>query len=808
MFRSYCKTAFRSLTKHKSFSFINIAGLTLGLAASMLIALFVWDEHQYDRFVPGGEDVYRIYDEVTNNQGTENVSVTPPTFAGVLQQAFPTVLATTRVLDQPEHKVLVEADGKQLYEQSGYFVDSTFLSVFPLPFVMGSSAKALDDPSSIVVSREMADRFFGDENPIGRKMLIDKQPVQVRGVFEKNAKFHLQFDYLRPLSAAQIPAEPMQSWQWQQFYTYVSVRKGTDMQALQAGFGHLIEERAYPKIKIQGFTYLPRFQALRDIHLHSASFKFDQAQRGNITYVNALLIIAVFILAIACFNFINLSTAKSLRRAKEVGVRKTIGAGKRQLILQFIGETVLLALISTILAVLLTGLVLPWLNHFTDKAMSLSLLASPATVGLVLLSPFVVGTLAGFYPAIVLSGFDPVKVLKAGVLQGGAPGRIQWLRQGLVVVQFSMSILLIICAVIVFRQVAFLHHKDLGFSKEQIMFFPIRGDSLSKNSDAFKNELLQTPGISSVSIGYGFPGDAVAGDQVIIPRHGQNVTQSATQLAVDYDYINTLQLTLVAGRDFSKEMGTDKDHAWIINETAVKSFGFGTPEKALGQPLYWHPWDGNNPDSLKVGRVIGVVKDFNYKSLYDKIEPAVLQIYPLAAWKVAIKMKTTGISTTIDQVKHIWSQFAPDYPIDYTFLDQNFAQMYLAEDKLESLLWIFTGIAIFIGCLGLFGLATYTAETRRKEVGIRKILGASTKGIALLLSKDFISPVALSLLVASPIGWYFMNQWLQGFAYRVSLAWWMFLIAGLTSIVIAWITVGYQAIRAARANPVKNLRME
>jgi len=805
---NYVKTAFRPLVKHKGFSGINIAGLTLGLTAAMLIALFVWDELQYDKFIPGSEQVYRVYNAVTNNEGIENLSVTPPQFATTLQKEFPAVQQVTRVMETAEYKMLFEGGGKQLYEQSGYFVDSTFFAVFPLSFVYGSSTRALNDINSIVLSRDMANRFFGAEDPVGQKMLIDKKTVQVTGVFEKNPKFHLQFNFLRPLSAAEIPTDRMQSWQWQQFITYIRLKKGADINLLQANFQNLVKERAYPTTKPKGYTYLPFLQPLRDIHLHSASFKFEKAQRGNITYVNALIIIAVFILLIACFNFVNLSTAKSIRRAKEVGVRKAIGAGRQQLILQFIGETLLLASISTILAIFLSALFLPWLNHFANKNIPLSLLTHPVTIILFLLLTLVVGVLAGFYPSIVLSAFDPVKVLKTGAPRGGGPGRIPWLRQGLVVVQFTLSVLLIICAIIVFRQVDYLHHKDLGFNKEQIMFFPMRGDGLSKNQEAFKSELLQSPDISAVSIGYGFPGDAVAGDEIILRRNGRQVTQSVTQLTVDFDYIRTLQLKLVAGRDFSKEMGTDKDHAWIINETAVRELGFGTPQQALGQTLSWHPWDGNNPDSLKTGIVIGVVKDFHYKSLYDKIEPAVLQIYPQAAWKVAVRVKTAGIGAAVDRVRTIWNKFAPDYPIEYKFLDENFEEMYLSEDRLLSLLWIFTGIAIFVACLGLFGLAAYTAETRRKEVGMRKILGASAKGVVLLLSKDFISPVIISLLIASPIGWYFMSHWLQDFAYRVPLTAWVFLLAGFFALLIALLTVGYQAARAAMANPIQSLRTE
>ncbi len=808
MFRNYFKTALRSLSRRRSFSIINISGLTLGLTAALLIALFVWDEYQYDRSIPGSDRIYRIYTKTTNDHGTDDLAVSPPVFAGLLRKEFPAAEEVTRVLETSELKRLFEAGGKHLYEVNGMYVDSTFFRVFPLKFDYGTAANSLDKPASIVVSRVMAARYFGDANPVGQKMLIDKKPVEVTGVFEKDPKFHLSFDYLRPMSSTGIPDDRMQSWGWQQFFTYVKVRQGTDIRPMEGGFTRIIQQRAWPDTKTHGFTYLPYFQPLLDIHLHSAEFKFDAAERGNITYVNALIVIAGFILLIACFNFINLSTALSVRRAREVGVRKAIGAARAQLIGQFIGETLLLTLLSVVLAGVLTTLLLPALNQFSNKTIPAALLLHPAAVGGIVALLLVVALSAGFYPALVLSGFDPVKVLKSGAVQSGTPGRTPWLRHGLVVVQFSLSILLILSAIVVFRQVSYLHNKDLGFNKEEILFFPMHGDALAKSTDAFKTDLEKLPGVSSVSIGYGFPGDAVAGDEIIVNRGGQQVTQSVTQLTVDFDYIRTLQLQMIAGRDFSRAMGTDQDHAWIINETAVRELGFGTPQKALGQTLSWHPWDGNNPDSLKIGKIIGVVKDFNYKSLYDKVEPAVLQIYPPAAWKVAVKLSTNNMASTLSQITGVWNRFVPDYPLEYKFMDQNFAQLYESEDKLQTLLWVFTGIAIFIGCLGLFGLAAYTGETRRKEIGIRKVLGASSEGVLVLLSKDFIRPVVLSLLIASPVTALIMGRWLQGFAYRVAISWWMFVLAGAVAIVIALLTVGYQTVRAARVNPVKSLRAE
>ncbi len=808
MFKNFFKTALRNITRHKGFSFINVAGLTLGLIACILIGLFVWDEHQYDKFLPEGDQVYRVYEEYTNHDGTQTLAVTAPMYATTLQQDFPEVEKTARVLMLPETKTLFEAGNKKLYEESGYYVDSTFFEVFSLSLKYGTSKKALDGTASIVLSKEMAQRFFGNNNPVGKQILMDKVPYQVKAVFEKNQKFHLQFDYLVPMAAAQIPAERMQKWGWHQFYTYVKIKKGTNITALQTKFQSDIQQKSKAFRDNAASSDKPFFQSLKDIHLYSADFKFDAAQRGNITYVNALTIIAIFVLLIACFNFINLATAKSLQRAKEVGVRKSVGAGRRQLMFQFIGETILLSCISVVIAVVLSIFLLPWLNNFTGKQISLLMFINPVVLLLFIVLIFIVGIIAGFYPALVLSGFKPVKVLKGTISSDEKPGKIPWIRHGLVITQFALSVLLIISALIVFNQTNYLHNKDLGFDKDQIMFFPMRGDNMFKNADAFKNDLQQIAGVSSVSIGYGFPGDAVAGDDIIVPRNGENVSQSATQLMVDYDYIKTLGLKIIAGRDFSKAMSSDKDHAWIINETAVKSLGFGSPQNALGKDLAWHPWGATNPDSLKTGKIIGVVKDFNYKSLYDKVETTVLQIFPDAAWKVAVKMKSADLSNTINSVKNVWNKFSPEYPLEYKFLDENFTQMYNTEDKLKSLLFIFTAIAIFVGCLGLFGLAAYTAERRKKEVGIRKVLGASTQGVVLLLSKDFIKLVIISLLIASPVAWYFMNKWLQDFAYRIHISWWIFIITAILALSIAFITVSFQAIKAALANPVKSLRTD
>jgi len=808
MLNNFLLVAWRNITRHKGFAAINILGLSVGLAVCILIGLFVWDENQYDKTIPNNERIYRIYTERTGDEGTQTLAVTPPTFATTLQKDYPGIEQTTRLLMQAPYKRLFEAGDKKLYEEHGLIADSTFFDVFQLPFRYGSREKALDAATDMVLSEEMARRLFGNINPVGKQLLMDKGLYRITGVFIKDPKFHLQFDYVAPIAGVGLPPERMKLWSWHQFFTYVRLKPIANPIPLQAKFQTEIAkiERSLPG----PHTGLdkPFLQPLKKIHLYSADFKFDNARRGNITYVKALTLIAVFILVIAGFNFVNLATARSLQRAKEVGVRKTIGAGKQQLMFQFIGETILLAAISTLIALGLTAATLKALNTFTGKQIPYAILIHPVTLACLLALIFLVGVLAGFYPALMLTRFKPVNVLKGNTAAGERPGKAPWLRKALIVVQFSLSVLLIISALIVFQQVSYLHNKDLGFSKEQILFFPMRGEKMFKSPETFKNELLQSPGVSSVSIGYGYPGDAVAGDEIIVNHNGRRETKSATQLTVDYDYIKTLNVTLVAGRDFSKAIAGDKDHAWIINETAVKELGFQTAEKALGQTLEWHPWGAQNPDSLKTGRIIGVVKDFNYKSLYDKVQTAVIQIFPDAAFKVAAKLRSGNLSATLAQINTAWNKFSPEFPLEYRFLDQSFGEMYTAEDKLNTLLWTFTGLAIFVGCMGLFGLAAYTAERRKKEVGIRKVLGAGTSSVVFLLSKDFIRLVIIALVIASPVAWYCMNGWLRGFAYRIDIGWPVFAATAVAVIGIAFITVGYQGLKAALTNPVKSLRSE
>jgi putative ABC transport system permease protein len=809
MFRNYFKTAIRNLWRYKGFSFINILSLTIGIIGCLVIALFVWDEKKYDKFLPDAENIYRVYEQRNDNNVISYAAISPPSFATFLKHEYPEVSTTTRIL-MSNDKFLIENGDKKSYEEKGWIVDSNFFQVFPVKFLKGDVNTALNDPNSLVISEDIAKRYFGKEDPIGKTVKVNKSDVAVSAVFAKLPEhFHLQFQYLMPMSAAGLPVERMQKWTWHQFYTYARLKPGANVQQLQNKFQAYIKKDIFPTFTQVGSTFLPFFQPLRDIHLKSSDFVYDNAVRGNETYVKALSIIALFVLIIACFNFINLATARSFRRAKEIGVRKVVGADRKQLIIQFIGETILLSVFSMSFATIATFFIIPWVNQFTEKSIHFNPFTDPLLALIIVATGIVIGILAGIYPALVLSGFQPIKVLKNMKLVGS--GGASWLRHALVVIQFALSVLLIVSTIIVYRQTKYLNNKDLGFNKEQVVYFQLRDslDSNPKTLETFKSELRTNPNIVAVTSGYGLPGDQYAGDGITLPTKDGEKEYPSNVFIGDHDYVKTLGLRIIAGRDFSKEMSTDIKEAFIINETAVKEWGFGSPEKAIGQPIYWHEWSPTDTTQpVKKGKVIGVVQDFHYKNLHEKVSASVIQLYPQVVYKVAAKLKTADIKNTLAFINQKWSQFVPAYPLDYKFMDETYGQMYKSEEKLSDLLWIFTIMAIFIGCMGLFALTAFSAEKRTKEIGIRKVLGANVFNIMGLLSKNFLLLVLIASLIAIPVAWWTMNNWLKDFPYRVNISLWIFGIAIIAALLIALITVSFQSIKAATANPVKSLRTE
>lgn len=805
MFKAYLKIAFRNFRREWKFTLINLFGLTIGLSTCLLIVLFINTEQSFDKFIPGGENIYRVYNQIPRQGELRNTAGTPPMFATALQNDIPGVEKTLRLM-KIQSRDLFEAGEKKMYEENGIASDPSFFEFFPLPMLYGSPAHLLDEPSSIVLSEEMSQRYFGSANPVGKTIVYDKRPFTVKGVFKTQPLFHLEPGFVITLESAGIPKERFEWWQWLQFNTYVRLKPYTDASVTETAFQSLVKQKAQFPQGSAAIAYVPRLQPLHKVHLYSSDFEFDLLNvKGNILYVRALGIISVFILLIACFNFINLTTAKSLKRAKEVGIRKTVGATRGQLIAQMVTETLILFFIAALLSVIISLLLIPTLGKFTEREISLELFRKPLAWLLLPAFAAITGALTSLYPATVLSSFKPVSIFKRDFSFSGKRFRLQ---PALVVLQFTFSALLIISSIVVIKQVNFLHAKDLGFAKEQLLFFPMRGDNMFQHYKTFKEELGNCTCVNAVSIGYGFPGDMVAGDEITIAGNGVQQTLPVTQLMVDHDYIRTLGLQLVCGRDFSKSVSSDKTEAFIINETAVKEFGYGTPQNAIGKPLQWRKWVAGPGDSVKKGYVIGVVKDFNYKHLYEKIEPAVLQIYPPAYWKVAVKINTAGAAEAIRETEAVWNKFAPGFPLEYSFLDENFSKMYKSEDKLKALLTIATLIAIGIACFGLLGLATHLAEIKTREIGIRKVLGSGIAQLVFYLSRNFLKLVLIALLIASPVAWYFMQQWLQNFAYKIQLSAWMFAIAALLAVTIAFITISFQVVKAAMANPVKSLRTE
>lgn len=807
MFLNYLKSAVRSFVRYKGFALINIASLAIGIIGCLLIGLFVADELSYDRKVPDGDRIYRLYEEWKQVNNTVLGAPVPPMYGTYLKDVYPDVESVGRMI-MLNDEYLVESGEIKNYEARGFFVDTTFLELFKFRFTEGNAESSLQAPDRVVLSKEMARRYFGNTSAVGKTLIIDKTNYTVDGVFDElPVRFHLDFSYLMSLSSMGLPADRMKQWTWHQFYTYVKFKPGTDAEKVEKDFRDYVRKEIVPLDESDGSEFMPKFQPLYDIHLKSADFTYDNAIRGNITYVKALTVIALFVLFTACFNFINLATARSFKRSREIGVRKVIGARRKQLIQQFISETVLLSLIAVIIGIVATVLLLPELNEFTGKSIVFNPFSNFIQGILILITGGIIGLIAGLYPAFVLSSFRPVKVLKgARVTDKGLSSA--WLRKALVVLQFAISVLLIISTMIVYRQTIFFTNTDLGFDKEQVISFQTRGDAGDK-VESLKNEIRQLPGVVSVTSGYGLPGDAYAGEVIIVPGENGEVKYPSNLFIGDHDYIKTLGMNLIAGRDFSREMGTDETEAFIINETAVKNFGFKTPQEALGRPLNWREWapvDSLNP--VKKGRVIGVVADFHYKSLHEKVTSSVIQLYPQVTYKVAAKLKEGSIQETLKQITALWNEYSPGYPFDYDFMEDSYGKMYTSEQKLSTLLWIFAITALVIGCMGLFALAALSAEERTREIGIRKVLGAGSFQIISLLSKNFLKLVIIAAVIAMPVAWFAMDRWLQNFPYRINIEWWVFLLALFLSVAIALITITMQTMRVAMMKPVMAIRTE
>ena len=808
MLKNHFKVAFRNLLRYKFTSFINLFGLTVGLTCCLLIVIYIINELSYDKYNKNANNIYRVERTFLNPEtGSLNLelgAVAPP-FAPLLKNDFPEIKKITSIL--PAGNTAVRYEDKIFNEENVYFADENLFNLFDITITRGNAAKALNEPYSVMLTEETAKKYFGNEDPVNKIIRLDNQYIcKVTGLYKalpNNAHWHpevmISFNTLK--DSAVYGAENLKTnWGNNSFYTYLLMPDNYDPKKLEAQFPAFLNrhlgENGNATYKTSDWTFLS-LRKLTDIHLYSHKDS-EIEENGDIKRVYIFSAIALFILLIACINYMNLSTARSSLRAKEIGVRKVIGAGKAELIIQFLSESVLLCGIAAILSFLFVYLALPWLNDLSDQSLSFSTLLQWEIIILLLLVPFVVGILAGIYPALFLSSFQPVKVLK-GVFKAG--NKTLSFRKALVVVQFSVSIILIISTAIVFQQMQYIQNRQLGFNKDQIVTIN-NNAGLNTSYDAFKTALLANASVQKVGRSSRIPSGRLLDAQGSQINKGDSLAPTKTDIKyvrVDEDFIPAYQVKVLAGRNFSKNFTTDTS-SFLINEAAVKALGLKSNEDAIGKQFIY---------GGQSGRLIGVFQDFNFESLHQRVLPIVLLTSTTPNGYGRISVKVSGnMPSVLAHIETTWKKFLPDTPFDYTFLDERFADLYKSEQRQQSIFTLFSCIAIFIACLGLFGLSAFTITQRIKEIGIRKVLGASVGSIVNLISKEFLLLVIIASLIAFPIAWYAMSNWLQDFAYRVNISWWVFIFSGIIALLIAFATISFQAIKAAIANPVKSLRTE
>ncbi len=815
MIKNYIKLAFRNLMKHKTFSFINIFGLSIGLTCCMLISLYIFHEYSYDKFHKNGDRIYQLNSVFIENGENRPSATVPAAMAGVLRQDFPEIEESTRLLGLWEDdKTLMKYENNGIsrvfYETDGYIADNSFFDIFSYDFIEGNPETSLDEPNQIVVTEEIATKLFGGESAIGKQIRVSSSTngdfdYTISGVFRPNSQpSHLNARFIMSIKGGNLENffnDNPNLLNNNMFFTYFLLKDGTKAETLESKFPAFVEKNMGEELKARGSGRDLYLTKLENIHLHSEIAE-NVTPPGSRKYIYILASIAILTLIIACINFMNLSTSRSSKRSVEVGVRKVLGAEKKSLIWQFLGESLIMAVIAFVFAVVVVQLFLPVFEQISGREITLNWIQHVQLYFIFFLLAIFTGFLAGSYPAFFLSSFKPVRVLKGKFSNSFAATS---LRKGLVIVQFVISIVLIIASVVISNQMNFLRSTDLGFQKEQQLVIPLRSAQAKQNYANLKNALANTSEISSVGGSAYYPGIRNPQDWLMY-KEGQSMKDAKTVFInqVDESFLQTLKIQPIAGRAFSKEFPADNGENMVINETAVRELGFSSPEEAVGNWIGFD-WEGQQ---YRFG-VVGVVKDFHFKDLHMDIESYgfLLNIDSSPNYLIA-NLGVGNMSGDLNNIENTWKSFIPDEPFEYSFLDQDFQKNYEAEDKLSQMISYFTLIAILISCLGLFGLATFSAEQRIKEIGLRKVLGASSTNLVALLSRDFLKLVAISIVVASPVAWYIMDQWLQTFAYRIDITWKVFAFTAILAIIIALVTVSFQAMKAALVNPVKNLRTE
>ncbi|WP_128545990.1 ABC transporter permease [Larkinella soli] len=805
MLRNYLKIAFRNLRKHKTFSFINIIGVAIGLACFLLIALYVQDELSYDRHHRKADRIYRVARTFLNAEKQtvelELATVAPP-FGPLIKQDFPEAEQVVRML---EYGPLLKYGEKVFNEQRVFFAEENFFKVFDVRVLSGNPDQALANPFSIMLSRPMAEKYFGSQNPVGKSIRMDSQfDFIVTGTYEPlPAQSHFHPDFLasfNTLNDRRIYGSDglRTNWGNNSFPTYVLLAEKADPAKMEKAFPAFQDRHipAFQNTKASKYSVL-NLQKLTDIHLRSHT-DAEMEPTGDMQYIYLFSAIGLFILLIACINYMNLATARSAIRAKEVGMRKVVGAYREQLIGQFLSESVLLVVIALVIALTLVVLTLPLLNDFTEKQLTLNQLTDLVFIAVVLGIALITGLVSGSYPALFLTSFQPVSVLKGKIASAMRNGR---LRQVLVVTQFSIAVALIISTAVVYSQMNYIRNHKLGYQKDQMVVFRMVEDS-TVDYEAVKQELKRNPSIVEVGRSSRIPSGRLLDSWDAYVAQGDSMAPTKVglkALTIDHEFLPAYEMKMAAGRNFSRAYATDDTAAFILNETAARLLGWRDPALAVGKAFGY---------GQRRGRIVGVVKDFHFESLHQSIAPVAMFLNSRFNNWMSVHVAAGGLKTALAHVEAVWKKRFPDRPFTFEFLDQRFGRLYATEQTQQTLFGIFAGIAILISCLGLFGLSMFMAEQRTKEIGIRKVLGATTPGLVALLSKDLLKLVIVALVLASPVAWWAMSKWLEGFAYRTDISPWVFVVTALIALLIAFATVSFQSIKAALMNPVRSLKTE
>ena len=799
MLTNYLTIAIRNLLRFPAYTLINIVGLAIGLAACMMILLYVWDELSYDRYHPHADRVYRVVDDIESAGQTVRTAGSPSGWGPALKRDFPEIELFARVRGTTSAWFFMH-DDKRFYEKKVIWADAALLDMFSIPFATGDPRTALTEPFSIVISEEMAFKYFGGDDPMGKVLRGDNQwDFTVTGVIRNiPANSHLRPDMIISLLTrnAMYP-NSLDEWAMHENqYTYLRLHENASPDDLEAQLPAFLERNKTGRFSESNKVLKPSLQPLLDIHLHSHRDS-ELEPNGDFRYVVLFLIIAFLIPLIACINYVNLATARSAMRAREVGVRKVMGANRFQLLGQFLEEAIIMTGFAMIIAIALVYLTLPGVNALAGKQLYLTL-SNGWVLGVLAVGIFVIAVAAGSYPAVYLSGFLPTEVLK-GSLKSGTHG--MGLRQVLVVIQFVMSIFLLVSTAVIYDQLEYIQDLRLGFDKEHVMVVKITGRAQRESIPVLKQRLAQLPGVVGMATTDGVPG--VKAPRIMAVRSDEMSPEDnliVSLLTSDDQFLDVMDMELVAGRNFPVEWSSDSTMVLLLNETAAFKLGWEAPPDAIGMPVEWIEFGGLQ------GRVLGVVEDFHLQSIREEIEPIVFAHHPLYFTDVLIRIRPEDVTDTISQIRKVWQEVDPLYPLAFTFLDDDYDSLYRAEHQLGTVFAVFAFLAIFVACLGLLGLASFSVQQRTKEIGIRKVLGLSVSGIVFLLSKDFLKYVVLANWIAWPLAYFVMARWLQNYAYAAGINFVWFLVGGVVALVIAWLTIGAHAIAASRRNPINALR--